>query len=129
MFPKLGLYQKPPMKNLLKPRTEIYFFGLYSNYIVKDFFAGATVFDLLFRKGSVSTLRFLFSTSQFFSNCFCTHILCKCFEFFFTFTYNFPNLWGSKSFCSWNYITFNEGDCNFPNAPNLFHLALHILEK
>ena len=89
------------------------------------------------RNGSGSTSSmfvFLFSTSQLFPNCFCSHIFCICFEFF-TFTNNFPNLWSSNfkqicpnSFRSWDYIFFKKGDCSSPkilckNSKTFFRLS------
>ena len=95
---------------------------VYTNFILsKMSLQERLFFDLIFEKwiwfyqlySCIS-----FSTFKLFPNCFCSHIFCKCFEFF-TSNNNFSNLWSSnfEKICSnfyrsWNCLFLNKGDCS-----------------
>ena len=102
-----------------KMTTSIYTHFILSKMSLRE----RLIFELLFRERALLVLRLdFFSTSQLFSNCFCSNIFCKCFEFFSS-TDNFSNLWSSNfkqicsdSFRSWDYMFFNKGKCSSPKS-------------
>ena len=96
------------MKNLLKPRTEIDYFGLNLNSYCQKCLCGSDWFSIYFFEMDLFLRLVFFFPPLIFSELFCTHIFCKGFEFL-TSTNIFPNLWGSNYFCSWSYIIFNKG--------------------